>query len=151
MKSCKNCYTTNPQDFYETQASRYCRACFKAKYFVPGRSRLLAAKLNRGQCKDCGLKVTPENATMFDFDHLHDKKRTISTMTTAPNNKFEEELNKCDLVCANDHRLRTQARGKTWVTPGRPRRERPTTPPQQCEQSTPYTSPATPCLSQTHP
>lgn len=121
MKSCKNCFTTNPTDFYETQASRYCRACFKEKYFVPGRSRLLAAKLKRGQCADCGAKVTPENAIMFDFDHLRDKKRTLSTMTTAPNSKFEEEVSKCDLVCANDHRLRTLSRGRTWVILGRPR------------------------------
>ena len=151
MKVCKKCSTTNPTDFYETQHTRYCKGCFQQTYFVPGRERLLAAKLARGECKDCGLKVTTENASVFDFDHLYDKKRQVSNMTTAPNSKFNEEINKCDLVCANDHRLRTRARGRTWSTPGRPRRDKPQTPPLTCEQSIPYTSLATPCPNQTGP
>ena len=149
MKSCKNCSTANPTDFYETQGTRYCKKCFQIKYFVPGRSRLLAAKLERGECKDCGLKVTPDNAVMFDFDHTHDKKRAVSNMTTAPNKTFEEEISKCDLVCSNHHRLRTKARGRTWTTPGRPRRDRPPTPPDS-EQSTPSPPDASPHLSHSY-
>lgn len=122
MKTCKKCSTTNPSEFYETQNTKYCKACFQQTYFVPGRERLLSAKLERGQCSDCQLKVTPENATVFDFDHLHDKKRHVSNMTTAPNSKFQEEIAKCELVCSNCHRLRTKSRGRTWATPGRPRR-----------------------------
>lgn len=125
MKSCKNCSTANPTDFYETQSTSYCKTCFKSKYFAPGRIRLLAAKLERGECKDCGLKVTPENASVFDFDHVQDKKRTVSNMTTAPTKTFEEEIGKCELCCSNCHRLRTKSRGRTWMSPGRPRKVMP--------------------------
>lgn len=68
------------------------------------------------------MEVTPDNAFLFDFDHLHSKERNLSQMTTAPTDAFEREMAKCELVCANDHRLRTRSRGRTWMCPGRPRK-----------------------------
>lgn len=119
---CRTCGTTDPSDFYETQGTRYCRAHHNERYFQSGRTRLLNAKLHRKSCVDCGLEVTPENAFLFDFDHLHSKERCLSQMTTASLDAFERELAKCELVCANDHRLRTRRRGRTWAAPGRPRK-----------------------------
>ena len=46
-------------------------------------------------------------------------------MMTAPSKTFQEEISKCELCCSNCHRLRTKARGKTWLSPGRPRKVRP--------------------------
>ena len=121
-KTCKTCATTDPTAFYETQASHYCRPCHKARYFVPGRERLLAAKLAREQCADCGLFVTDDTACVFDFDHLGDKLLNVSRMVTYCDEKFTAEIAKCDLVCSNCHRLRTQTRPRVHPTPGRPRR-----------------------------
>ena len=122
-RRCKTCLTTNPDDFYPTQKAAYCRTHFLERYFAPGRARLLASKLERGQCKDCGLIVTAENSFLFDYDHLHSKTRNVSLMNTAPDSLFQAEIAKCDLVCANDHRIRTFKRG--WKG-GRPRGIRPT-------------------------
>ena len=122
MKTCKTCATTDPEAFYETQASHYCRPCHKQKYFVPGRARLLQAKLAREQCNDCGLFVTEENACVFDFDHLGDKLLNISQMTTYSDVKFEAEIAKCQMRCSNCHRIKTKASPTPHPSPGRPRR-----------------------------
>jgi len=122
MNSCKTCDTTDPADFYATQSSHYCKVHHKEKYFAPGRARLLQAKLDRQQCTDCGLFVTEDNACMFDFDHLSDKTRNVSQMVTYSDARFETEIAKCELVCANCHRLRTSTRPRVHPTPGRPRR-----------------------------
>jgi len=59
-------------------------------------------------CKDCGQHLIPE---AMDFDHLGDKSFDISK----GNRKRSwpavlSEIAKCDLVCANCHRVRTARR-----------------------------------------
>ena len=67
----------------------------------------------KGNCADCGLsgKIFPE---VLEFDHLGDKKFNISEYHyfTSGINKVKEEIGKCDLVCANCHRIRTAKRKK---------------------------------------
>lgn len=119
---CRLCRTTDPTHFYETQTSRLCKACWKATYTHAGRDRLIQSKLDRSQCLDCGLAVTLHNASVFDYDHRDptQKFKNVSRLRYAPLEVFLAELSKCDLVCANCHRLRTQARGYT-MSGGRPR------------------------------
>ena len=119
MPTCKICQTPNPADYYPTQKSSYCRTHFAERYFGPGRLRLLNAKLERGQCEDCELKVTPETSVCFDWDHIRDKLRNVALMNSVSDAVFFAEIAKCALVCSNCHRLRTLKRG--W-TGGRPRR-----------------------------
>lgn len=117
MSACPACGTTDPLAFYETSGSRYCKECRRERY---GGARYRTAKLARGACADCGLAVTPETLCMFDLDHRETKHFNVSQMYSAPDEVFYRELAKCDLVCANDHRLRTKARG--YVGAGRPRK-----------------------------
>lgn len=125
-RTCKNCATTDPSQFYETQHSHYCRPCHRARYFGKGRARRDAAKMARGECAECHLKVTPENLCVFEFDHTRDKKYDISAMTTLKDEKFNEEIEKCVLVCSNCHRIRTLRDGGYSRPPknpaGRPRK-----------------------------
>lgn len=55
-------------------------------------------------CVDCG----EEDPVVLEFDHLHGKEINISS---AINNwsirRVQEEIDKCDVVCANCHRKRT--------------------------------------------
>ena len=66
-----------------------------------------------GFCRDCGFsgKEYPE---VLDFDHLRDKKFEISMFHLYTNgiHKVKAEMEKCDLVCANCHRIRTAKRRK---------------------------------------
>lgn len=74
------------------------------------RERLNAYKLQRG-CKDCGYNTRPE---ALDFDHLPGNKKSfqISQVTGRSWNRVLEEIAKCELVCANCHRVRTADRAK---------------------------------------
>ena len=78
---------------------------------IAQRSAAFKVKLNELKvkpCIDCGRSFPPE---AMDFDHISgDKKYTISTMFSSPWTKVLEEIDKCELICANCHRVRTHKR-----------------------------------------
>ena len=69
--------------------------------------RLFLNKLKEGPCADCSLSFPPE---CMDFDHLpqYDKIENIGRIRS--HKKIKEEIAKCELVCANCHRVRTLKR-----------------------------------------
>ncbi len=94
----------------------------KADYDVWNRRRYaknIAAiqKLKSVPCMDCKT-IYPH--CVMDFDHVPErgkKKRNIACMTNrsveAPT--FQAELKKCDVVCANCHKIRTYKRMQSGV------------------------------------
>jgi hypothetical protein len=63
-------------------------------------------------CVDCGRKDgVPE---CYDFDHLEqfEKSQAVSTMVTAGMSiaELQKEIDKCEVVCAFCHRIRTASR-----------------------------------------
>lgn len=61
-------------------------------------------------CSDCKIKYP---YFVMDFDHLGDKDMTINRLINYGSAKrLKEELTKCELVCSNCHRFRTQKRSK---------------------------------------
>jgi hypothetical protein len=60
-------------------------------------------------CKDCGKTFPP---VCMDFDHILEKTINISLLPTNVKNieRVLEEISKCELVCANCHRIRTENR-----------------------------------------
>ena len=88
---------------------------------IKGRIAIIEEKLRRGCCMDCGFVVTRDNYMCFDFDHREpaDKSFTISAkQKDVSKTLLEAEFDKCDLVCANCHRLRTHKQFKTGVLTG---------------------------------
>jgi hypothetical protein len=64
-------------------------------------------------CADCGVSYQP---CVMDLDHIRGvKKRGISQMVdggyTIP--ALKEEIAKCEVVCANCHRIRTHIRRRS--------------------------------------
>lgn len=59
-------------------------------------------------CVDCGIK----NHIVLDFDHLRDKKYNVSQMVRDgfPWKQIKKEIEKCEVVCANCHRIRNYER-----------------------------------------
>lgn len=57
-------------------------------------------------CMDCGEKYPPY---VMDFDHVRGVKvANVATLVGQSNErKLREEIEKCDVVCANCHRERT--------------------------------------------
>lgn len=70
--------------------------------------------LKNKPCVDCGNSFP---SVCMDFDHLPGtvKIRNVSMMLTCSRHTIDAEVAKCDLVCANCHRVRTatRARGPT--------------------------------------
>ncbi len=73
------------------------------------KARIDAIKLERG-CIDCGFRGHP---AALDFDHLPDHKKQfgISDYRLRPWRVIQAEIEKCEIVCANCHRVRTVTRG----------------------------------------
>jgi len=69
------------------------------------KARLVAAA--GGKCLDCGYEGPP---FMFDFDHRDPKQKLFPVGNKGSSVSYERTLAealKCDLVCANCHRMRT--------------------------------------------
>ena len=82
---------------------------------------MIAQKVLRNSCIDCGLKITAQTTYMFDFDHRdpHLKSFTISLkLHSRTEFALLQEMDKCDLVCANCHRHRTNHQQKTGILTG---------------------------------
>jgi len=72
--------------------------------------RALVQALKKAPCVDChGVFPT----AVMEYDHLQDKVRNVSQMVTSKRSGPKQvmaEIAKCDLVCANCHRVRTARR-----------------------------------------
>lgn len=69
----------------------------------------LANELRMNPCVDCGF--VPEVPSQMDFDHVRGEKKTsVSRSALWGPKTLLAEIEKCDLVCANCHRLRTAKR-----------------------------------------
>jgi hypothetical protein len=72
--------------------------------------RAMITALKTGKpCMDCGNQFPPY---VMDFDHRDPtlKKNNVAYMAHSSLDRIMEEIEKCDLVCANCHRIRTHKR-----------------------------------------
>lgn len=122
MKPCKGCREVLPlSSFYVNPNVRdghlnWCKRCFIERHKAGKNSRaaklreyITAIKVERG-CVDCGYRDHPE---ALDFDHLpgFTKLYRVATMSGGSTKaKIDAEIAKCEVVCANCHRIRTARR-----------------------------------------
>jgi hypothetical protein len=121
MKVCKDCRERLPLSaFYangnmpDGRLSR-CKRCVETRY-GPGRSLrakrdrayFQQIKLERG-CVDCGYAVSP---VALDFDHRPGETKVyrIACMAGMSRALIDVEVAKCDVRCANCHRIKTAER-----------------------------------------
>jgi len=69
-------------------------------------SRLNSLKSER-PCYDCGGNF---NFQAMEFDHIGKKSFELTKGYKYPWDKVRKEIDKCQLVCANCHRIRTDSR-----------------------------------------
>ena len=80
--------------------------------------RAFLHELKSVPCMDCGGRFDP---VCMDFDHRPGEIKLMSIGDAASgyksNTKLLAEIAKCDVVCANCHRLRTKSRGQWKANP----------------------------------
>src|SRR6267378_5968581 len=135
MRACTKCGEAKPLDAFppvrrgEAKLQSWCRDCFAAygrEYYRKNRDaqkarllrnlkarradnqRRMIEYLQAHPCVDCG----ETDIVVLQFDHLADKERDVASMLagswTWP--AIEKEIAKCEVRCANCHRLQTALR-----------------------------------------
>lgn len=124
---CVKCGTRRPLNggFYkrtnrrgETYYTRDCRQCFRE--YLSARKKPCADyvrtfKVSRG-CMDCGLKI--DRPEVYDLDHRPGESKVEKVSELVNRGDLQAvvaECAKCDVVCANCHRIRTVDRVEQGV------------------------------------
>lgn len=121
MKFCRGCEMDLPfEQFYKNACIKdgylnWCKRCVRARYkegtaerAKRDRAYFQQIKVEQG-CTDCGYNTNP---VALDFDHLpgHVKTYRIACMAGMKRSLIDAEIAKCEVVCANCHRIRTAER-----------------------------------------
>jgi hypothetical protein len=111
---CKYCQATANKDHYRNNKQEYLdRALTRnARVNTENRQRLYAY-LSEHPCVDCG----ETDVRVLEFDHVRGNKS--ANIATLLNNAIswstiEKEIAKCEVRCANCHRIKTNERGCWW-------------------------------------
>ncbi len=105
QKRCKACKSQYNIQHYQSNKNKYAENTRK-------RRKRLNDKINEYKnrpCIDCGIWYPP---IVMDFDHTQNNKtNNVSTMVRCASwENIIVEIKKCDVVCANCHRIRTYQR-----------------------------------------
>lgn len=97
----------------KNKAAQYVRVRRNKLKTVADNQQRVGAYLSEHPCVDCG----EADIVVLEFDHVRgDKVRNISEMVVRgwSMKTIQEEIDKCDVRCANCHRRATAARGGQW-------------------------------------
>ncbi len=106
---CKVCMTTAWKVWYavpENRARHIKHNGGTSKVLIDRNRRFITEYLERQPCVDCGTI----DIRVLEFDHVRgDKAATISELWTGGHSiaRIQSEIDKCEVVCANCHRIRT--------------------------------------------
>jgi hypothetical protein len=102
----------DPNDERAKAARRKHYHANKEQYFARNKKKKLEMRewldeIKSKPCMDCGISYPPY---VMDFDH-RDPELKVSEITRVVRKgswkQLQDEVDKCDLVCSNCHRLRT--------------------------------------------
>lgn len=115
LRTCKICHNKYVRGKYQAnkEANR-ARQAARTKELME-QNVPIVNELKSSPCMDCGGSFPP---VAMDFDHREatSKKAQVSDMLRSGYSLLTilAEIDKCDLVCANCHRIRTHARLTDW-------------------------------------
>lgn len=106
---CRACRTAYKHEHYARNKQRYIdSARRRTEKIVSERTAYLVSFFRDHPCVDCG----EGDPLVLEFDHLGDKQFGIGRgMRERPWKTVLAEIEKCEVVCANCHRRRTNRRG----------------------------------------
>ena len=108
MKTCTNCQEEKPiSDFYKqtdrSSGTSRCKACLNTYAAERWTQRKIdAVAYKGGACIECGYD---KHHTALQFHHRDPSTKTMDwhKMRLTSLEKMKDELDKCDLLCANCH------------------------------------------------
>lgn len=138
MKTCGKCGSQKPLEQFHRRGNGYqawcksCRKSYDAGYHRSIRERRIEQASERREkffdwylslkagrpCADCGAVFHP---AAMQFDHRPGTDKLANVANLARQNcrlRLLAEIEKCDLVCANCHAVRTFSRGRGVAQPG---------------------------------
>lgn len=109
---CKDCIRNRGKKYYSDNRERQSMLSNMRRISYRKSRKEFIIQLKNKPCVDCGLKYPHY---VMDFDHrVNSMKRDNISHLVNQNfltyEKILEEIEKCDLVCANCHRIRTFTR-----------------------------------------
>lgn len=109
---CKACKQEYNSTYYQSTKDRFSAVRAESRQRIADERRdQLAEYLREHPCVDCG----ETDIVVLQFDHQRDKQFNIAAMITHRYTwkRILAEIEKCEVVCANDHARRT-ARQNGW-------------------------------------
>jgi hypothetical protein len=105
---CRPCRSAYGKAHYAANRQRYIdQARAQKQRLALERTSLLIEFFRTHRCVDCGER----DPVVLEFDHLRDKLFAVGTALTSRSwQSVLEEIEKCEVVCANCHRRRTARR-----------------------------------------
>lgn len=107
---CSECHKQYTQGHYQKNKQVYLAKASKRNHEVGVQCRAHRDRLKAVPCADCGNSYPPY---VMDFDHVRGQKIVeVSKFCTDRGSlaKMQTEAEKCEVVCANCHRIRTHER-----------------------------------------
>ena len=104
---CKLCQTENTMRVYKENPAPFMK---RNKKRVEKCMQYIVDYLQKHPCVDCG----ESNIIVLEFDHLpqYEKTTEVTKLAHWGIKKVIKEIKKCEVVCANCHKIRTATRGK---------------------------------------
>lgn len=111
---CKECKTKSQRDYYKKNQEKLKKQINEAKQIRINENRIRLYEYYKSHpCVDCG----ESNPIVLEFDHRDgvDKIDTVGQLVWDGYSwdKVQNEIDKCDVRCANCHRIRT-AKQQSW-------------------------------------
>lgn len=105
QRTCRKCVSIKDKKWFQDNKEKYYA---NNKKYYHGRSEFINRyKKIHGKCVDCGIT----DWRVLEFDHVRgEKKDNIGNMKTSSINNIKEEIRKCEVRCANCHRIKTMER-----------------------------------------
>lgn len=107
-EKCKECMKRRGIEYYKTNRTRQLFLSLQRKHKYVLEKRKFLIEYKNKPCQDCG-KTYPYYA--MDLDHRNPKEKVKEVASMVSSNlsmdAILKEIKKCDIVCANCHRIRT--------------------------------------------
>lgn len=109
---CKSCKNKRSAELWSSGSLKQDNYAAKARRVAKAQDYLWSI-LSTSSCLDCG----ETNPIVFEFDHVRGEKFSDISKMVSSNYGLKaiiEEVAKCDIVCANCHKIRTSTRANHW-------------------------------------